>query len=416
MLFADVLTLDAPRKTADGYLAVRAKAARTGVYQYTGAEVDPDNRHGLRDQDVVNVLRDEQTVFDKKAVHSFIGKPVTDNHPTEAVDANNWRDHARGVVMGAVRDGEHVAFDLLLTDAAAIGAVEAGKRELSNGYAADLEFGDYSAPDGTKCPVRQASIRGNHVAIVDRGRAGSECRIADAAKCTSLPADAFELLLDERTYTANPNDHKNDPARRETSNPGGGLRATQDGDRTVATKTITFDGLPLEVTDAAEAAITKLQNQFKDVADAKSKVETDLNDAKTKIAERDAEIVTLKQAVEDAKVTPAQLRDQAKAYALVCDKAKVLGVQFAEDADADAIMKAVVDAKMGDAAKDYDAKQIGAAFAVLTKDAKVDQPDPVRAALTNGVRSNDASGDIAKAKNTWLDAKRGAYRNSVGVN
>jgi hypothetical protein len=184
----------------------------------------------------------------------------------------------------------------------------------------------------------------------------------------------------------------------------------------VATKTITFDGLPLEVTDAAEAAITKLQNQFKDVADAKSKVETDLNDAKTKIAERDAEIVTLKQAVEDAKVTPAQLRDQAKAYALVCDKAKVLGVQFAEDADADAIMKAVVDAKMGDAAKDYDAKQIGAAFAVLTKDAKVDQPDPVRAALTNGVRSNDASGDIAKAKNTWLDAKRGAYRNSVGVN
>ena len=42
MLFADQLTLDAPRRTADGYLAVRARAARTGVYRYTGREVDPE--------------------------------------------------------------------------------------------------------------------------------------------------------------------------------------------------------------------------------------------------------------------------------------------------------------------------------------------------------------------------------------
>lgn len=73
MFFADALTLDASRRTRDGYLAVRAKAARTCVYKYSGREVDPDNAHGLRDQDSVNVLRDDATVFDKKAVHSFIG-------------------------------------------------------------------------------------------------------------------------------------------------------------------------------------------------------------------------------------------------------------------------------------------------------------------------------------------------------
>ena len=71
--FADRLTLDAPRRTSDGYMAVRAKAARTGVSQYTGREVDPNNEHGLRDQPSVNVLRDEAAVFDKRAVHSFIG-------------------------------------------------------------------------------------------------------------------------------------------------------------------------------------------------------------------------------------------------------------------------------------------------------------------------------------------------------
>ena len=397
MLFTDRLTLDAPKRTGEGFLACRARACRTGVYEYSGREVDPDNKHGLRDQAIVNVLRDEATVFDKKAVHSFIGKPITDNHPSEAVNADNWRDHARGVVMGAVKDGEYVAFDLLLTDADAIKAVDGGKRELSNGYAADLEFGDFEAADGTKCPVRQAAIRGNHVALVDRGRAGSECRIADAARCVSLPADAFELLLDERTYSGGSPGDKNKP--------------THSGGSQVATKTITFDGLPLEVTDAAEAAITKLQNQLKDAGTAKDKAETDLADAKTKLAERDAEIVTLKKAVEDAKVTPAQLRDQAKAYAQVCDKAKALGVTFADDADSDAIMKAVVDAKMGDAAKDYDAKQIAAAFAVLAKDVKVEDsdPDPLRAALRDR-KPHNPSQDVSTARANWLKDKQGAYR------
>ncbi|OYY96288.1 MAG: hypothetical protein B7Y38_11495, partial [Sphingomonadales bacterium 28-56-43] len=38
------------------------------------------------------------------------------------------------------------------------------------------------------------------------------------------------------------------------------------------------------------------------------------------------------------------------------------------------IMKAVVDAKMGDAAKDYTADHVAIAFAALTKDTKVAAP------------------------------------------
>src|SRR6185369_15200906 len=207
----------------------------------------------------------------------------------------------------------------------------AGKRELSNGYQCDLVIEDGEV-DGVAYQAVQRKIRGNHVAVVDKGRAGATCRIGDAAACTVILSDeVIGQLADERTYNAEPNDNINDPARRETSNSGGSP---------VATKTITFDGLPLEVTDAAEAAITKLLGTITTLTADKGKVETTL-------AERDAEIVNLKQAVEDAKVTPAQLRDQAKAYALVCDKAKALEVKFAEDADAEAIMKAVVDAKMG---------------------------------------------------------------------
>lgn len=407
MLFADILTLDSPRETSDGYLVVRARAARTGVYDYLGKEVDPDNEHGLRDQEVVKVLRDEDTVFDKKAVHSFIGKPITDDHPGKAVNSENWRDHSRGVIMGAMKDGEHLAFDLLLTDADAIKKVNGGKRELSNGYGAELEFGDFKAKDGTKCQARQTTIRGNHIAIVDRGRAGSECRIADAARCTSLPADAFELLLDERTYNRNSTSDKNPSESRDTGD-------RHDGDRQVATKTILVDGLQVEVTDQAEAAIKKLQGQLADEKSAKDKAQTDLTDANMKLAERDAEIVTLKKSLEDAKVTPAQLRDQAKAYAQVCDKAKALKVEFDDGADAETIMKAVVDEKMGDAAKDYDDKQIAAAFAVLTKDAKTEDadkaPDQLRSTLAGGVKTADAKTGMNTARAQWLADKQTAYR------
>jgi hypothetical protein len=59
-------------------------------------------------------------VFDERSVRSFIGKPVTDDHPASPVTTANWRDHARGTIMGAMRDGDYLAFDLLLTDASAI--------------------------------------------------------------------------------------------------------------------------------------------------------------------------------------------------------------------------------------------------------------------------------------------------------
>jgi len=337
----DHLTLDAPRRTRDGYLAVRAKAARTGVYQYAGREVDPDNAHGLRDTALVNVLRDENTVFDKSAVQSFIGKPVTDDHPTQAVTKDNWRQHARGTIMGAMREGDYLAFDLLLTDGDAIAKVDAGKRELSNGYGAELEFGEFTAADGTKCPVRQSKITGgNHVALVDRGRAGSECRIADAfAVCDANPEAVARL----------------------SSPPTGDIPM----------KTLTIDGLRVpNVSDEAEAAITKLQAAIADANSQKAAAEAQaVTDAATIVA-KDAEIADLKAKLADAAITPAKLADAAKQFADTQAKAKALGVAFAADADTAAIKKAVVDAKMGDAAKDYTADHVAIAFDALTKDAK----------------------------------------------
>lgn len=371
----DALTLDAPRRTADGYLAVRAKAARTGVYQYAGREVDPENKHGLRDKAIVNVLRDEQTVFDAAAARSFIGKPVTDDHPTQPVTASNWRDHARGVVMGALRDGEYLAFDLLLTDAATIAKVDAGKRDLSNGYAAELEFGDFKAADGTACPVRQSKITGgNHVAVVKDGRAGKECAIA---ACDAAPAIIFDHLKTEKPVS----------------------------------RTLTVDGLPVNVADAdaATATINRLLEQ-RDAATGKVTAhEATITARDAAIVAKDAEIVKLKADVAAAKLTPVQMRDAGKAFAVIEAKAKAAGVTVTDAMDQDAIMKAVVDKMMPD--NKYVGDHVAIAFDALTKDAKIttDTVQPIGTPVIVGDAAKHMNDAYAAANdhNAWRTAGAG---------
>lgn len=374
MQFRDSLTLDAPRRTKDGYLAVRARAARTGVYQYAGAEVDPENKHGLRDAASVNVLRDDATVFDERAAHSFIGKPVTDDHPLVAVNARNHRDLARGTVMGAMREGDYLAFDLLLTDAEAIAKIDGGKRELSNGYSAELQFGSFTAADGTVCQARQTAISGNHVALVDRGRAGPECAIRDFALCDSIP-----------------------------------LPNLNDQEKPVS-KIVLIDGLSVDVSNA-DIAATTIATLVTARDEARGKIaglETQVATLTTEGTTKDAKITTLEQQVKDAKPTAAQLRDAGKALLLAADKAKALGVTITDAMDESQIMAATVSAKMGDAAKDWTADQIAASFAVLTKDAKPAsqgvQP------LGSPVVVGDAAAGIRTARSAWLADKQGAHR------
>jgi hypothetical protein len=420
MLFADQLTLDAPRRTQDGYLAVRAKAARTGVYQYAGHEVDPDNKHGLRDSGLVHVLRDDAAVFDSKSAHSFIGKPVTDNHPSVAVNAANWRDHARGVVMGAMRDGEYLAFDLLLTDASAIAAVNGGKRELSNGYAADLEFGDFTAADGTKCVARQKSITGNHVAIVDRGRAGPSCRIGDAAICDALPialqdgakeaaawlkkaialhekhmngsapttgkeGEKSQMLMMEQMKNAL-SELESDPSEKPMK-----MDALVYGENTMKIK---IGDAEVDATNgeavriAVDALNVKLGGLTADNATLKTSLET-----------KDGEIAALNAKLKDAEVTPEKLQALADARAKVIASAQSLKPGITVDGKTDAeIRKEAVTAKLGDATKDMADAAIEGAFVALTKDAT--PSDPLRNVLKDGLSAPaDARSVVSTIRN-----------------
>jgi DNA topoisomerase IB len=162
-------------ETAEGYLICRnVPIARTGTQIYWENEVPPlQGDQGGR----VHVDREASEVFSPDSVRSFIGKPLVDDHPYDAVGPDNYSDLAIGYVSNP-RRGEGAYDDLLLADLIfttrrGIDAVKRGKRAISVGYNAHYE---QTAPG----LGRQRNIFCNHVALVDEGRCGSRCTILDS--------------------------------------------------------------------------------------------------------------------------------------------------------------------------------------------------------------------------------------------
>lgn len=91
--FTDLATVRVePRKTQDGYLVAQAFVARTGIQLYRGSEI------GVINQDVVRVFRPEAEVKDAASVRTYTHAPITLGHPEVMVDADNWKDLAKGEV------------------------------------------------------------------------------------------------------------------------------------------------------------------------------------------------------------------------------------------------------------------------------------------------------------------------------
>lgn len=161
-------------KTPEGFLICKdVPIARTGTQQYRGCEFGGPVADGI-----YNVQRPEAEVFDRAAVASFEGKPVCDEHPEEDVTPDNYGRYMKGVCRDVRRgDGDLsncLVADLVIYDADLINKIEAGKREISCGYDCLWNPTSDSSYD-------QLEIRGNHVAVVDRGRAGHKVAIRDTA-------------------------------------------------------------------------------------------------------------------------------------------------------------------------------------------------------------------------------------------
>jgi len=140
-------------------------------------------------------------------------------------------------------------------------------------------------------------------------------------------------------------------------------------------RSLMIDGISIEMEDSAaqhvERRITALEQA---VSTAKSTAQNDIALAKTETANatalvqnKDAEIATLKQQLADSQWTPEKIAKAARERNAVEQRAKALldGIQITDAMSDEAIRRQVVNARMGDMAKDWTDGQVTSSFSTL---------------------------------------------------
>lgn len=157
-------------KTPEGFLVCHnVPIARTGWYDYLAREI------GVGGDEIVKVYRSPEVVFSKLAIASFEGKPVTDEHPPDLLTPETVNIYVKGTTQNIRQDSKEsdlLIGDLIIYDSVLINEISQGKREVSCGYECQYEKNQ----DGT---YNQVQICGNHVAVVEAGRAGDRVAIQD---------------------------------------------------------------------------------------------------------------------------------------------------------------------------------------------------------------------------------------------
>lgn len=168
--------------------------ARTGSYKYLREEL------GLEGSGIVDVYRTPEEVFDSTTIASFEGKAFTDTHPSCDVTSDNWSIYSKGeltnVRRGTGTQSSFLMADILVRDPVVINEIQSGcKREVSAGYECE-----YVEKDGK---IYQRNIRGNHVALVQAGRAGNQVRINDEKKEIITPKYKYLKAMEKAIKATN---------------------------------------------------------------------------------------------------------------------------------------------------------------------------------------------------------------------
>lgn len=177
MLFAfdkSLRTID-----ADGRLHVaKSHISKSTVNPYMGSEIPGYKELGLDPEKIYQLFRDPAEL--KKAAASFARLPILSKHIPVTVDAPQ-----PDLIIGAI--GSDISFeepyldaDLCFWDASSIAAIDSKViEELSCAYRyiPIMEPGEFNGEpyDGV-----MTEIQGNHLALVEAGRAGSDVVVADS--------------------------------------------------------------------------------------------------------------------------------------------------------------------------------------------------------------------------------------------
>jgi hypothetical protein len=177
----DQIALDrsARHKDADGHLFVEwSNISKSNVCPYYGREIPDHKALGLDATRIYQLFRDPAELA--AAASTFAGKPLLMVHQSVSAD-----EHPTEIVIGCVGNTVEYSHPYLRAPLSvwrqdAIDVIESGEQcELSCGYRYTAYMTPGRTPEGIAFDGRMRQIRGNHVTIVKKGRAGPDVVVAD---------------------------------------------------------------------------------------------------------------------------------------------------------------------------------------------------------------------------------------------
>lgn len=162
----------------NGFMRVTAcHITKETVNPYYGREVPGWQELNLDPEKIYYGYRSGEEL--EKAIRTFEGLPLLLGHHVESADDPQKEFRVGSSGNDAVWNSPYIDVSLFVTDAEGIRAIEQGKaREISCAYLYEPDFtaGNFGGQD---YDFVMRDIRGNHIALVEEGRAGSDVVVAD---------------------------------------------------------------------------------------------------------------------------------------------------------------------------------------------------------------------------------------------
>lgn len=163
----------------NGFLIVDSTViTKAAVNPYYGKEIPDYESLGLDPEKIYNMLRDPAEL--EKGMHTLGEKQLLIKHIFVSADEPQKESIAGTIGSNLEMVGNDVKGSLTVWDKEAINLIESGKlAELSASYFYDpvMRSGTFN---GEPYDGIMTNIRGNHVALVERGRIGRDALVADA--------------------------------------------------------------------------------------------------------------------------------------------------------------------------------------------------------------------------------------------
>lgn len=167
----------------DGRLHVeRSNLTRVQVAPYHGAEIPGWEALKLDPEKVYYGYRPAEELGDEETIRSVNGIPIQLNHHLDYPDKPAKETRVGSTGDKATFDGTYLSNSLHIQDSDAIDRIKDGSmKQLSLAYHYDPDFKSSGEWKGQKYDFTMRKIRGQHLALVEEGRAGPTCVVEDHA-------------------------------------------------------------------------------------------------------------------------------------------------------------------------------------------------------------------------------------------